>query len=228
MTVTKKWWFAIIALSVVALCVRAGLWQLDRAHEKEKLIQILTAGQDTLSSVSDVLNAVKNPGSHRVLLSVERDLSSPFVYLDNRVQDRVPGYEVFTEVATRDGAVRFLVNMGWVPGMDRRAELPAVQIPSEFELVGVWVPVTDGYLMGRSQAERLGGPLRVQSLADIIGTGTLPGMIIAEGLLPRNSRGPSPRLGPETHYGYALQWFLLAVVLSGLTTFILKRGIIRG
>ena len=228
MKITKKWWFAIIALFVVALCVRAGFWQLERAHEKEKLIEILTAGRDTLSSVSDVLNAVKNPGSHRVLLSVERDLSSPLVYLDNRVQDRVPGYEVFTEVATRDGVVRFLVNMGWVPGMDRREELPAVQVPSEFELVGVWVPVTDGYLMGPSQAELIGGPLRVQSLTDIIGTETLPGMIIAEGLLPRNSRGPSPRLGPETHYGYALQWLLLAVVLSGSTTIILKRGIVRG
>lgn len=228
MKITKKWWFAIIALFVVALCVRAGFWQLERAHEKEKLIEVLTAGQGTLSSVSDVLNAVKNPGSHRVLLSVERDLSSPLVYLDNRVQDRVPGYEVFTEVATRDGVVRFLVNMGWVPGMDRREELPAVQVPSEFELVGVWVPVTDGYLMGPSQAELIGGPLRVQSLTDIIGTETLPGMIIAEGLLPRNSRGPSPRLGPETHYGYALQWLLLAVVLSGSTTIILKRGIVRG
>ena len=54
------------------------------------------------------------------------------------------------------------------------------------------------------------------------------GVLLASGLLTRDALGPKPRLGPETHYGYAVQWFLLAMVLAGLSTYVFRRGLSHG
>ena len=228
MWLTKKWWFLIVAVPIIGLCVKAGFWQLDRADQKEDLIRALAMGESSVLTSSQMLNAMKTEGTHQVRLPVTRDTSEPLLFLDNRIQGRIAGYEVFTEVTTRDGAVRLLTNLGWVPGLPLREELPSVEMPENFELKGLWVPVTESYLMGSSQPENLGNSRRIQSLTDVIVGKNFSGMILADGLLPRNAVGPAPRLGPETHYGYAVQWFLLAVVLVGMTVFFCRRGISRG
>ena len=228
MWLTKKWWFLIVVIPIVSLSIKAGFWQLDRAHQKEELIRVLTVGESLLTTGSDMLNVVAQSGTHQVQLTVYRDTAAPLSFLDNRIQDRVAGYEVFTEATSSDGSVRVLVNLGWVPGPQRRDELPTIEVPAVFELKGLWVPITDSYLMSESNTETLGDAQRVQSLTDLIKTNILSGMVLADGLLPRNANGPKPRLGPETHYGYAIQWFLLALVLCGMTAVILKKGIIRG
>ena len=228
MRLTKKWWFLIVVIPIVGLCIKAGFWQLDRAHQKEELIRVLTVGESLLTSGSDMLNQQAHSGTHQVQLIVYRDTATPLSFLDNRIQDRVAGYEVFTEATSSDGSVRVLINLGWVPGPQRRDELPTIEVPAVFELKGLWVPITDSYLMSESDTETLGDAQRVQSLTDLIKNNLLSGMVLADGLLPRNANGPKPRLGPETHYGYAIQWFLLALVLCGMTTVILKRGILRG
>ncbi len=228
MWLTKKWWFLIVVIPIVGLCIKAGFWQLDRAHQKEELIRVLTVGESLLTSGSDMLSQQVESGTHQVQLTVYRDTATPLRFLDNRIQDRVAGYEVFTEATSSDGSVRVLVNLGWVPGPKRRDELPTIEIPTVFELKGLWVPITDSYLMSESDTETLGDAQRVQSLTDMIKTNLLSGMVLAEGLLPRNANGPKPRLGPETHYGYAIQWFLLALVLCGMTAVILRKGVLRG
>ncbi|MGB1046900.1 MAG: SURF1 family protein [Litorivicinaceae bacterium] len=228
MWLTKKWWFLIVVIPIVGLCIKAGFWQLDRAHQKEELIRVLTVGESLLTSGSDMLSQQVESGTHQVQLTVYRDTATPLRFLDNRIQDRVAGYEVFTEATSSDGSVRVLVNLGWVPGPKRRDELPTIEIPTVFELKGLWVPITDSYLMSESDTETLGDAQRVQSLTDLIKTNLLSGMVLAEGLLPRNANGPKPRLGPETHYGYAIQWFLLALVLCGMTAVILRKGVLRG
>ena len=228
MWLTKKWWFLIVVIPIVGLCIKAGFWQLDRAHQKEELIRVLTVGESLLTSGSDMLSQQVESGTYQVQLTVYRDTATPLRFLDNRIQDRVAGYEVFTEATSSDGSVRVLVNLGWVPGPKRRDELPTIEIPTVFELKGLWVPITDSYLMSESDTETLGDAQRVQSLTDLIKTNMLSGMVLAEGLLPRNANGPKPRLGPETHYGYAIQWFLLALVLCGMTAVILRKGVLRG
>ena len=228
MWLTKKWWFLIVVITIVGVCVKACFWQIDRAHQKEELIQVLTVGGSLLTTGSDMLNVQVRSGTHQVQLTVYRDTAIPLSFLDNRIQDRVAGSAVVTDAMTSDGSVRMLVNLGWVPGMQRRDELPSIEIPTVFELKGLWVPVTDSYLLSEPDAETLGDAQRVQSLTDLIKTDLLPGIVLADGLLPRNADGPKPRLGPETHYGYAIQWFLLALVLCGMTAVILKKGILRG
>lgn len=228
MWLTKKWWFLVLVLSIIGLCTKAVFWQLERAKDKERLIERLKVGEGVITSPSDLMAINLRDRSYSVQLKVEREEASPLIYLDNRIQDRKAGYEVFTEVSTIPGGIQLIVNLGWIAGLSSRDQLPSVEIPSRFDLSGRWMAMTDGYLMSDSFAERVGGAVRVQSLRGILSDEVVPGVVLATGILDRDSLGPSPRMGPEMHYGYAFQWFLMALVLTGLSAYILRRGLSDG
>ena len=228
MWLTKKWWFLVLVLSIIGLCTKAVFWQLERAKDKERLIERLEVGEGVITSPSDLMAINLRDRSYSVQLKVKREEASPLIYLDNRIQDRKAGYEVFTEVSTIPGETQLIVNLGWIAGLSSRDQLPSVEIPGRFDLSGRWMAMTDGYLMSDSFAERVGGAVRVQSLRGILSDEVVPGVVLATGILDRDSLGPSPRMGPEMHYGYAFQWFLMALVLTGLSAYILRRGLSDG
>jgi cytochrome oxidase assembly protein ShyY1 len=227
MRLTKKWWFVIVVTPVVLLCIKAGLWQLDRAAEKEQLIQRLSVGEALLTTPSDLTTASIEASTYKVKLPV-RLVDSNFVYLENRIQDRVAGYEVFAKALTAQGEVGLFINLGWVEGAASRDSLPSLDLSRDFDLDALWVPITDSYFMSDAFPEQMDNSTRVQSLKGVIPDDVLPGMFIASNVLSRNALGPKPRLGPETHYGYAVQWFLLALVLSFLGVYVYRRGLTHG
>ena len=63
MWLTKKWWFLIVVVPIIGLCVKAGFWQLDRADQKEDLMQELTVNELLLSSSSQILVAENQTGN---------------------------------------------------------------------------------------------------------------------------------------------------------------------
>jgi surfeit locus 1 family protein len=223
MRVTKKWWFLMVAIPIIGLCVQAVFWQLGRAEEKTALLAQLELGEGVVSNRSELRALDPSQSAYRVSLPVVRT-EDPLMLLDNRVYERVVGYEVFGWVRPADGTERLLVNFGWVAGGSSRAELPVVELPETYDLQGRWVGLTESYLMGQASAERFNGLMRVQSLDGIAGQADIPGVFLAEGMLSQDARGPEPRLGPTTHYGYAVQWGLLALVLTGLTGWMFRRG----
>lgn len=223
MRVTKKWWFLMVAVPIIGLCVQAVFWQLGRAQEKSALIAQLQLGEGVVSDRSELRALDPSQSAYRVSLPVVRTDDS-LIFLDNRVYERVVGYEVFGWVRPVDGTERLLVNFGWVAGPVSRAELPSITLPEFIDLQGRWVGLTDSYLMGQASAEDFDGMIRVQSLEGIAGQAEIPGVFLAEGMLSQDARGPEPRLGPTTHYGYAVQWGLLALVLTGLTGWMFRRG----
>ena len=223
MRVSRKWWFLMVALPIVGLCAKAGLWQLDRAAEKEALIDRLNVGDQVLSTASQLATADLERTAYRVDLDVTTD-PSRLVFVDNRIQGGRAGYEVFGEVRVSGGTALW-VNFGWVEAPARRELLPRVVLPETVRLSGRWVPVTESYTMTEAAPEVMDEAVRVQSLAGQIPDAVFPGMVIAEGLLDHDALGPMPRLGPATHYGYAVQWFLMATVLLGLTGWVAVRGL---
>ena len=227
MRLTKKWWFVIVVTPVVLLCIKAGLWQLDRAGEKEQLIQRLSVGEALLTTPSDLTTASIEASTYKVKLPV-RLVDSNFVYLENRIQDRVAGYEVFAKALTAQGEIGLFINLGWIERAASRDSLPSLDLSRDFDLDALWVPITDSYFMSDAFPEQMDNSTRVQSLKGVIPDDVLPGMFIASNVLSRNALGPKPRLGPETHYGYAVQWFLLALVLSFLGVYVYRRGLTHG
>lgn len=219
MKLTRKWWFLIVAIPIIGLCVYAGFWQLERAVEKEQLIQRLTEGSHTIVNASDYISADVGVSTYRVNLWVTRG-DEDVLYLDNRIQDRVAGYDVLAQYFLEETDVAVWINLGWVPGGVSRASLPLVSLPNRFKLKGLLIATPESFRMTNAHEERFDSRIRVQSLGNAIDR-----LVFAENALDRKAVSPKPRLSTETHYGYAVQWFLMALVLSGMTVYVFRRSL---
>src|ERR1700709_1184764 len=105
-------WPTLIILIVMAVTVRLGFWQRDRAHQKEQLnAQIVAFENAPVRRVGVRPIALKDIDFHRVLAR-GRFMPNEVVYLDNRPYNDQPGFYVVMPLKLNDGGV-VLVNRGW-------------------------------------------------------------------------------------------------------------------
>ena len=129
----------LLALLVIALCVRLGFWQLDRMHQKQAM----------LGAVQHVLDA-REPGSLAVAADAGRARSydwaagsgrfadAPAVILDNQGRDERPGVRVYRAFLP-DAGVPVLVELGWKPLPGDRT-MPAIPTPAATRVEGLLLP----------------------------------------------------------------------------------------
>jgi len=107
----------LAALAGVALAVRLGLWQLDRAAQKEVLqAQLETrAGAPVLAApaLARSPEMAAAQADRRVRLG-GRWIAGHTVYLDNRQMDGKVGFHVVTPLLLDDSRDAVLVQRGWV------------------------------------------------------------------------------------------------------------------
>ncbi|MGM0450582.1 MAG: SURF1 family protein [Pseudomonadota bacterium] len=200
------------------LLIGLGLWQLERGFSKS----------EREARWSDREGPVEWPvdrplEGQSVVLSGEYDRDVQWL-LDNRTRDGRPGYEVLQPFHTDDGPV--LVNRGWVPAPDDRQRLPDPETPEGTRrLEGrVWDWPTPLVLGEVDAVNPEGWPRRVASLEQtkagdsVPGIGAVPIRLVDDNQPGALRTGWAPdRMDAATHYGYAVQWFGLAVVLLTLT-----------
>ena len=90
-----RFWPALMILIVIAVTVRLGFWQRDRAHQKEALKAQITQFENAPAQrVGAAPVALKDIEFHRVMArgSVHRPIK--VVYLDNRPYNDQPGFYV--------------------------------------------------------------------------------------------------------------------------------------
>lgn len=203
--------------------VSLGVWQLNRADEKEALE---AAYFDQLGS------QVHEPGREveafsRLALKGEY---GPHQYLvDNQVLQGQVGYWVLQLFVAQEGK-RYIVNRGWVAAPPSRAEVPEVETPSGVVdiVVLAWPqmglpPVLD------SDEWPEGNKIRVQR-RDLDQMATRSDALPIEMRLEAGSPGvfrAAPidlEFGRERHIGYAVQWFGLGVVLIIGWIVVYRRG----
>lgn len=205
----RKWLFSALALGMIGLTVTAGFWQLDRAEQKAALLAQLEP-QGELQTL-DAVRMHSGLQATRIRIPIDR-VVLPAIFLENRIVDGRAGYEVFVRAETQE--LGLLVNAGWVPSERTRDDVPRIALTDVRSLVGRWVPMTGSYLSGDAAIEDLPNGRRAQSLLDVDFGAVQPGMILAEGWLPVTATGAQPRLGVETHLGYALQWFAMSLAIG--------------
>lgn len=221
----------LVVLVATLLClsaaVRLGLWQLDRAKQKEAL-QSIQEERGSLSPVS-AAELAQTPEEapaqhHRPVRLQGRWLSDHTVFLENRQMKGRPGFLVVTPLQLESGRDAVLVQRGWTPrDFQDRARLPRVPTPvGTVELNGVIAPLPSRLYEFGAEA---GGPIRqnldVAEFTREIGVPLRPVSVLLGDAPEMASDGllrdwPLPAVDVHKHYGYAFQWFALGALMAGL------------
>ena len=226
-----RFWPALIILVVMAITVRLGFWQRDRAHQKEALnAQIVAFEQAPVQRVGAAPIALKDINFHRV---TARGTFMPdrVVYLDNRPYMDQPGFYVVMPLKLADGGV-VLVNRGWLPRnlSDRTGIAPYDTPAAEVEIDGVARPNASlAFELGHGGSaahEKIRQNLDVAAYAAETGLPLQPFVIQQQNdtrdKLVRD--WPAPTLGVDTNYGYMLQWWGMAAAALGFGLYAARRA----
>ena len=218
--------FILFTVAVMLTLVKLGLWQLSRAEEKEALNTVLERRSEqvyySLASLPD------DPRWYGLTLHGRFDHSKA-VLLDNQLYRGQPGYQLLYPFVVDDGWL--LVNLGWIAAPIYREQIPI--LPEHHEEVRISGVIAPPSQLIELAAEPLGEswPLRVQNLHldQLSQQMQLPLQSWILQIDPDNAVALQQTwrpvvMGPQKHYAYALQWFLLAVAVSGLAFWWLKRS----
>lgn len=230
-TLNLRFWLLTCAAAMgVGVTASLGVWQLDRAMQKEA-VQVMIDQQSALPALSgaDLLSTpdvLKRVHQHAVLTGTW--LPQYTVFLDNRQMDAKPGFFVLTpfELADQAGSVKkvILVQRGWVARhfLDRSLVPVVPTAAGVVKIEGRMAPPPsklyafkgpDAGLIRQNidlpefaqqtQREFLGVSLLQMDNAAPSGS--------ADGLLRHWQR---PSRGVEKHYGYMAQWWALSALIA--------------
>lgn len=215
-----RWFPTLATLLLATLLIKLGLWQLDRAHYKEHVLERLESRSgEAAYDLHDLLRVGSDLNDYPVRLH-GHFLNDFNFLLDNRTHNRQPGYEVLTPFATANHLV--LVNRGWIAQGPSRAEAPAIPaVEGEVTLEGLaLVPNPDFFVLKEDDYSVISWPFLIQKI-DLEKSAALLDHPVAPFVLrlhpDENSafvrEWHSHFTGPEKHYGYAVQWFGLFTAL---------------
>jgi surfeit locus 1 family protein len=224
---SRKWWFATLLVFLgTALCIRLGIWQLDRLDgrrafnsqvESMRGLPLLDLNQDGFDSINEMeWRAVQVVG--------EYDFENQ-IALRNRYNGNEYGYHLLTPLRFDGEAV--LVDRGWIPADGNST--PADW--RKYDEAGV-ITVTGQIRLGQGKpafggvADALpadGSPLWVWNNADVERIALqMPYPILKIYIQPDEDQAdvtppipfqPVIELTEGSHFGYALQWFTFATIL---------------
>ena len=229
MTPRRPRWLPLAAAAVaVVLFCGLGLWQLDRARDKGRLMAALERG-----TRAPVVALPADPAGfgalayQRVRVAGRLRGGRQFL-LDNRIHEGRAGFDVLVPLVRGNGDT-ILVDRGWVPATAGREPARPIRLEAPGEVVArgrLWLP-SPGVALGPAVSPGDAGWPRLVTRIDYgemgrtLGTELLPAVIRADASVPwaLEPRPLQPRFGPMRHVGYAVQWFALAlavIVIVGL------------
>lgn len=209
-------WATIATVLLGALFVNLGQWQLNRAHEKQKLFDEFAAGTGSVASLPLSMEPLTR--YQRVRVRGLYDSRHQFV-LDNMTNEGRPGFHILTPLVLFDGRV-LIVNRGWIPLGADRSRFPDLSVPEgEREITGRvdTIPRAPIELVAPASTSwpRVVNFPHMEQLAAALDRKVYPQVLLLDASAPdgyvRNWQPPG--FGPERHIGYAVQWFGLAVTL---------------
>jgi len=189
----------LIAAAAVAVMIALGVWQLQRAVWKERLLGDLSAAQSLPPiDLDPMLAAEASEASEAIAFRGAR--------VTCRVQGAVPAARIGRSLAGATGYSFFVPCRAGAPGLGGRLQLNVGWSQSPQTLRSATL---DGPVEGVVGSAELGRP--------VILTTTTP-------LSPLEASG-SPRVEdiPNNHLGYAGQWFFFAAAAAAIYLLALRR-----
>lgn len=214
----------LAALIAAAGTARLGVWQLDRAAQKTALFEArrVRAAMPPLAQSELARRAPLPPEQLDRRVRLEgRWLADRTVYLDNRQLDGRPGFFVITPLLLGPGDA-VLVQRGWLPrDFIDRTRIVAPPTPSSTVQVEGRIAAAAPRLF-EFDADASGAirqNLDVDRYAQETGLSLRPLLVMqTDGDADDGLRRvlPPAVLDVSTNYGYALQWFSLSALVTGL------------
>ena len=236
---SRQWWLAtLLVIAAAAVMIRLGIWQLDRLEQRRAFnAQVdLARGQPVLDLNHEGADTDLTQMEWRtVQYSGEYDFANQ-VAIRNQYYVGQYGYHLMTPLRSDGTAV--LVDRGWIPADGNSAAADwrkydaagEVQVTGQIRL-GQGKPAFGGI---EDPVPADGSRLEVWNNADVEKIGLqLPYPILAvyiqEQPDPADQQPPIPfqpeiELTEGPHFGYAMQWFIFASILSiGYPFFVRKQ-----
>lgn len=216
-----RWLPWVAAVIAIILFSGLGLWQLQRAAEKRAVVTSLEDGDRPVLERLPAIPAALRGATRRELRIQGRYEGERQFLLDNRILEGRPGFDVLTPLVLEDGR-RVLVDRGWVAAGPDREPVQSVELALDERVTvagRLWLP-EPGIALGAAVAPSDGWPRKVTrvdfaALEEALDRDLVPAVIRAKGDTPQlfRPRDLQPRFGPMRHYGYAFQWFTLALTV---------------
>ena len=210
----------LVTILLLCLMINLGFWQLRRAEFKEHMVERLAERSQlssaTLTDISEISGDIND-----FPIDVTGQYLNQFnLLLDNRTHRGVAGYHVLTPLLINNSIL--LVNRGWIPQGASRSIFPSIpKREGTVHLSGLaHVPNPDFFVLKEDNYSQISWPFLIQKI-DLEKSNQLfnyPLLPFVLRLNPEPESGfvrqwHSNFMGPEKHYGYALQWFSLSAAL---------------
>jgi surfeit locus 1 family protein len=209
----------------VIVFVFLGVWQIERAAHKEGLLQAFNAEQES----PPIRLTSQSPDWSRVFVDGIFD-SSRQILIDNQIHKGKVGYKIFTPFSFDDNKI-VLVDRGWIAQGQSRSDLPQLNIlEKKSRIIATVTSPEQGVLAGSelltNEWPRVSQTKAVEVIASAFKEPILDIVLVLD---PGSSQITEfiqikPfAITPVKHYGYAMQWFTMSIVLLGMFLYALKR-----
>jgi cytochrome oxidase assembly protein ShyY1 len=234
--ISRRWhrpslFAVVLTLIGMAVFVRLGIWQLDRAAQAQALLDAFHAAPQ--AALEDFAAVAKNPPLARYPhVQVAGHFVAAHGYLrDEQVREAKLGVEAVDAFEVDGSDALLLVNRGWIPWSHAPGTEPNLPpLPDgEITLRGVYAPFPgSGIRVGGNSLPRqktwpkLTLAIDANEVAADLGKPLLPRILLLDAE-PSSGfmRAWTPSLmPPERHRAYAFQWF--AFVAAALAMFTLR------
>lgn len=217
---------SLLTLVGIVCAVALGIWQLDRAEQKQRLLDQFARGQAPTQALQTADVSLQR---YRHVRVVGRYDSEHQVLLDNMpsAMGRA-GFRVLTPLHMENGHW-LLVDRGWIPLGATRTELPEVRVTSALLAQPVAISgrldalpepgmrLGENRLLGSAASwPRVLNFPRHAELEQLLDRKLLPGLLLLDAAEPQGYErawGAHLGIGPPRHIAYAVQWFAMAFAL---------------
>jgi surfeit locus 1 family protein len=211
---------SILITATFAFLVSLGFWQLERADDKRNIEASIKQANTGSVELIKKEEGLQSKEYYEVRLQGKYLSDKQFIY-DNQIVDQVSGYYVLTPYALEGQSKAILINRGFIPWNGRRDKLADIVIGQETREIKVQISKPIKRMELKPSEVGIQFPVLIQSidLQDMADRAKVDFSSVI-GLLDASAsngfiRKWEPYTGSiEKHIGYAVQWFLMALVLA--------------
>ena len=227
----SNWKASLTFFLLLLLVLSLGVWQIERGYNKKELENTFLERQS--QPVKEIkYNAFLESDLYRNVVLEGKYLEKIF-FLDNKIHNGKPGLKVFSPFETTNNNL-VLVSRGWIE-LEDRSKLPTINTTKNvLKLQGVLRPESQDFVLENEEMNNKNNPILLQTvnlseLSNFLGKPLSPYILelseLSESAFVKTWQPIN--LSSFRHFGYAVQWFGLAVVLIVGYVFFLRKGEIK-